>query len=365
MAAKSVVSPLARYRQLAPSASVFVSPLSLGSMNFGHLHQPMLGECTKETAFEILDHYFDQGGNFIDTANAYQGGETEKWLGEWMAARKNRDQIVLATKYTGMYKGLEPDLKIKSNYGGNGAKSMKLSLNDSLQKLQTDYVDILYVHWWNYTTTIPDSPAWVVAKANQYARDHGLRQFVVYQGQWSAALRDMEREIVPMCRDEGMGMCIWGVLNQGRFQTEAAFREREENHEGRNHGPVSERDRQVSKVLENLADAKGVTVTNVALAYIMQKEPYVFPIVGGRKLEHIKGNIDGLSVALTGEEVVRIDSAYMFDPGFPHIFLSGSVLKGTDAPQKNASRPSEVWLTTFQGTLDWVEAPQAIRPAPS
>ncbi len=116
MAAKSAVSLLARHRQLAPSASVYVSPLCLGTMNFGDSHASLLGECDKATTFQILDHFFDQGGNFIDTANAYQKGQTESWLGEWIAGRRNRDQLVLATKYTGFFKGLEADqIKIGSN----------------------------------------------------------------------------------------------------------------------------------------------------------------------------------------------------------------------------------------------------------
>jgi aryl-alcohol dehydrogenase-like predicted oxidoreductase len=174
-----------------------------------------MGECSKETAFEILDYFFSQGGNFIDTANGYQEGQSEMWLGEWMAARENRDQIVLATKYSSPYK-LSKQGKIQSNYGGNGIKSLRISVEASLKKLQTSYIDLLYVHWWDYAVTIPelmhslndlvvagkvmflgisDTPAWVVTKANQYARDHGLRPFVVYQGLWNAAIRDFERDI--------------------------------------------------------------------------------------------------------------------------------------------------------------------------
>ena len=259
-AAKHTDSPIARYRQLSPSVAVSVSPLCLGTMNFGDNYKAMFGECSKKTAFEILDHYFDQGGNFIDTANSYQSGEAEVWLGEWMAARQNRDRLVLATKYTGPHRTLDQSLKFRANYGGNGIKSLKLTLEDPLKRMQTDYVDILYLHWWNYTATIPevvqslndlvvsgkvlylgifDSPAWIVAKANQYARDHGLRQFSVYQGPWNATLRDREREIVPMCRDEAMEICAFSVLNSGRFQPDAVFKERQETKTGRAHIPVA------------------------------------------------------------------------------------------------------------------------------
>lgn len=383
MPAKTSVTPLACYRQLSPSAAIFVSPLCLGTMNFGDAFKAMLGQCSKQTAFDILDHYFDQGGNFIDTANSYQGGETESLLGEWMAARKTRDQVVLATKYTGPHRTSDPSINIRVNYGGNGIKSLKLTLEDSLKRLQTDYIDIFYLHWWNFTATIPevmhslndlvtsgkvlylgisDSPAWVVTKANQYARDHGLRPFVVYQGPWNAAFRDLEREIVPMCRDEGMGICAYSVLNSGRFQTSKVFREREEKNPGRAHIPVSERDRKVSSVLEKLADAKKTNLTSVALSYILSKEPYVFPIVGGRKVEHLKGNIEGLTVSLTAEDFAEVENAYQFDPGFPQTFLSGTIAAGSDAPQKLASRASEVRWTAVQGTIAWIEDPKAIRP---
>ena len=376
------VPRLSRYRQLSPSAAIFVSPLCLGTMNFGNKYKAMFGECSKDTVFGILDHYFEQGGNFIDTANSYQGGETELLVGEWMAARKNRDQIVLATKYTGPHRTADPNINVRVNYGGNGIKSLKLTLEDSLERLQTDYIDILYLHWWNYTATIEeimhslndlvasgkvlylgisDSPAWFVAKANQYARDHGLRPFVVYQGPWNAALRDLEREIVPMCRAEGMGLCAYSVLNSGRFQTEKTFAERALANPGRAQIPLSERDKTVSKVLERLANAKNVAITNIALAYILHKEPYVFPIVGGRAMEHIKGNIDGLAVALTSEDIAEIDSAYPFDPGFPHSFLSGTIAQGFDALQKLASRPSEVVWTASQARIDWVGGPTAIQ----
>ncbi|KAJ8097666.1 NADP-dependent oxidoreductase domain-containing protein [Lipomyces tetrasporus] len=338
---------LCRHRQLAPAASVRVSPICLGAMNFGDAYKERYGECSKETAYEILDYFVSQGGNFIDTANGYQAEQSEMWLGEWLASRNNRDQI-----------------------GGNGTKSMRISLEESLRKLQTSYIDLFYLHWWDFTVTIPelmhslndlvasgkvlclgvsDTPAWVVAKANQYARDHGLRQFVVYQGMWNASMRDFEREILPMCRDEGMGLCPYGTLNQGRFQTEAGFKEREMYSPGRNFKPLSEHDKKVSRVLEEVSKAKGVELTNVALAYVLHKAPYVFPIVGGRKVDHLKGNIAAL------------ESAYEFDPGFPHTFLSGTLFDNS-APM-GAYGPGDVWLTKQLGDFDWVQLSKPIKPA--
>lgn len=127
---------LNRYRQLAPSASVRVSPLCLGAMTFGESMSERYGICSKESAFEILDFFVSQGGNFIDTANTYRHGESEMWLGEWLAQRGNRDDMVIATKYTTGYRTHEKG-RIQANYGGNGLKSMRISLEASLRKLQT------------------------------------------------------------------------------------------------------------------------------------------------------------------------------------------------------------------------------------
>lgn len=350
-------------------------------MTFGGRNPERYGECSREDAFAMLDYFYSQGGNFIDTASGYQEGQSEVLVGEWMASRANRDQIVLATKYTTAYMTHHKD-SIQSNYGGNSAKSMKVSVDASLRKLQTTYIDLLYVHWWDYSTSIPelmhalndlvvagkvlylgisDTPAWVVAKANQYARDHGLRQFSVYQGMWNAAMRDFERDIIPMARDEGMALCPYGVLNQGRFQTREGFKEREKHNPGRKFIPTSDHDKKVSALLEDLANAKGVDLLNVALAYVMQKAPHVFPIVGGRTVEHLKGSIAGLSVVLTDEEVEKVEGAYRFDFGFPHTFLSGSLFD--HSTPRMAQKPGDVWLTKAMGKFDWVEQPKPIRPS--
>lgn len=148
-------SPLFRHRQLAPAAAVRVSPLCLGSMTFGGKQGSRYGECSREKAFEILDHFYNMGRNFIDTASGYQDRQSETIVGEWMASRGNRDEIVLATKYTNAYMTHHKN-RIQSNYGGNSANSMKVSVDASLRKLQTSYIDLLYIHWWDYSTSIPE-----------------------------------------------------------------------------------------------------------------------------------------------------------------------------------------------------------------
>ncbi|KAL8982680.1 MAG: hypothetical protein Q9205_002885 [Flavoplaca limonia] len=332
-------SLLGYHRILSPTAGVRVSPLCLGAMNFGDAWKQFMGECSKETVFSILDYFHSSGGNFVDTSNNYQHEQSETWIGEWMASRKVRDEMVVATKFTTGV-GFREGASIKVNNQGNHSKSLKVSLNASLRKLQTDYIDLLYVHWWDFTTSIPelmqslhhmvvagkvlylgisDTPAWVVSKANQYARDHALTQFSVYQGRWNAAQRDFERDILPMCEDEGMAMAPWSALGGGLFKTDEQLEETKR--EGRQGGAQSEEMRKISAVLNKVAKAKGTALTSIALRYVMHKSPYVYPIVGGRKLEHLKGNIEALGIDLTDEEVDEIDAALPFDVGFPMTML--------------------------------------------
>jgi aryl-alcohol dehydrogenase-like predicted oxidoreductase len=217
---------------------------------------------------------------------------------------------------------------------------MHISVNRSLKKLGTDYIDLLYVHWWDFSTSveevmvglnafitagkvlylgISDCPAWVVVKANDYARAHGLRPFSVYQGKWNASFRDMEREVIPMCQDQGMALAPWGPLGQGKFKTKEA---RSKEHEGSARASQSsENDMAVSDALEKVADRYNATMHGVALAYVMHKTPNVFPIIGQRKVEHLKANVDALSIRLTQHDLNEIDSAIAFDPGFPNTFI--------------------------------------------
>ena len=342
-----------------------------------------MGAMTKDSVFELLDYFHAQGGNFIDTANNYQNEQSEKWIGEWLASKGPdfRDQMVIATKYTTCYTSYQGHEENQhTNSAGNGTKSLHVSLKASLRKLQTDYLDILYVHWWDYSTSIPelmrslnticeqgkvlylgvsDTPAWVVSKANQYARDHGLRQFVVYQGQWSAANRDFERDIIPMCRSEGMALAPWGALGGGEFKTAKQREEMKARGEGRNMGGPSEKHLKLSDKLEEIASRKKTGLTSVALAYVMHKAPYVFPIVGGRKIEHLKGNIEALSLELSDEEIADIDGAAPFDVGFPMNFLGGP--KHPQGPKG----PGDVWLIDMAGHFDYVEDSKPIAPPQS
>lgn len=173
-------------------------------------------------------------------------------------------------------------------------------------------------------------------------------------------MRDFERDIIPMCRDEGMGLCPYGTLNQGRFQTEEGFKEREKSNPGRKFIPLPAEDKQVSRVLEKISKEKELSLLNIALAYIFYKAPYVFPIVGARKVDHISGNISALRLALSIDEIEEIESAYEFDHGFPHTFLSGSLFDHSQP--RAANGPEDVSHVKQLGQFGWVEGPKPIRP---
>ncbi|KAI0483421.1 aryl-alcohol dehydrogenase [Xylaria cf. heliscus] len=333
---------LGRYRILCPTAGVRVSPLSLGAMSIGSAWTDILGSMDKEQSFKLLDAYFEKGGNFIDTASNYQDEESERWLGEWMASRKNRDQIVLATKFTTDYKSHEYGKGKFVNACGNHKRNLHLSLRDSLAKLQTDYIDILYLHWWDWTTSIEevmdalhivvqqgkvlylgisDTPAWIVSAANTYARAHGKTPFSIYQGRWNVMRRDFERDIIPMARHFGMALAPWDVLGQGKFQTAKQVEERKNRGEtlrAYSGTEQTEQEIKVSAALAKVAEEHGIeSITAVALAYVFAKYPYVYPIVGGRKISHLEDNIQSLKINLTKEQIEYLESVTPFDVGFP------------------------------------------------
>ncbi|KAI0719832.1 Aldo/keto reductase [Cerioporus squamosus] len=353
MSAWSPIPPpptkLGYYRQLSSTAGVHVSPLCLGGMSIGDKWSNFgMGAMDKEASFKLLDAYYKAGGNFVDTANSYQDESSEEFIGEWMELRGIRDQMVVATKYTNHYKRGRDDIAQKVHYTGNNVKSMHISVEASLKKLRTSYIDILYVHWWDWDTSveeimhglhalrlagkvlylgISDTPAWVVSKANQYARDHALTPFSIYQGAWSILQRDFEREIIPMARAEGMAIAPWNVLAGGKIRTdEDEERRRQTGEKGRDirrdGWERTPEQRNVCLALEEVAKQVGSkSIQAVAIAYVMQKTTHVFPVIGGRKVEHLQANLEALNIKLSEEQIKYLESAAPFDLGFPLNFI--------------------------------------------
>ncbi|KAJ7165698.1 Aldo/keto reductase [Mycena crocata] len=368
------------YRTLSPLAGIHVSPIQLGSGGIGNKWRGLgQGEMDKESSFKLLDAYFDNGGNFIDTASSYQDEESESFIGEWAEKRNIRDQLVIATKYSSNYKARNQGISKKVTYVGNNLKSMHLSVAASLRKLRTTYIDILYVHWWDWDTSveevmnglhnlvvqgkvlylgISDTPAWVVAQANQYVRDNGKSPFVIYQGAWNVMERSFERDIIPMARAHGrqlelsynmnisytttgLALAPWSVLAGGRLRTDAEEeRRRATGEKGRTTDDRSwernEEEKKMSAALEKVAGEVGTkSITAVAIAYVMQKVPYCFPIIGGRKIEQLLSNIEALDISLSHEQITFLESVVPFDPGFPLTMIGNglkpSILMGSAA----------------------------------
>ncbi|KAB8249353.1 hypothetical protein BDV35DRAFT_378228 [Aspergillus flavus] len=268
-------SPLDRHRQLAPSASVRVSPLCLGAMNFGDAWKDSLGECPKETAFTILDY-------------------------SSITQRQNRDQLVLASKFSSSYK----TMRVTSFNQPITATAPNLCVSTS-----TFSISIAARSF---------ASGFLVARPGWWLRPINTLVITVYANPPCTkvvSFRGFEREILPMYRDENMGEVLWGTLSQGQFHTEAGYKEREQNNPGgKGRHPQM---------------ARETDLTSIALAYVRHKAPYVFPVVGGRKVEHLRGNIAALDLSLSVEEMAQIEAAYPFDHGFPHTFLSGTLFDGS------------------------------------
>ena len=245
---------------------------------------------------------------------------------------------------------LQP-IKIQANFVGNSAKSLKVSVDASLKKLRTHYIDILYVHWWDFRTSIrevmdslhalvmagkvlylgvSDTPAWVVSAANEYAISANKTPFCIYQGLWNVLDRAFERDIIPMARQYGLALAPWNVLAAGRIRTDAEEEERKASGENGRTFFVGEwlrndEEKKMVKALEQVAAEVGAkSVRSIAIAYLMQKTTHVFPIIGGRKVEHLKENLEALSITLTTKQMEFIESVKPFDPGFPHHLIVSS-----------------------------------------
>lgn len=376
-------TPLGRWRILSPKAGVRVSPFFLGGGSLGSAWEKIAGPMTKEKAFELLDAFYEAGGNAIDLANNYQNDESEIWVGEWIKKREAadpkanfRDQLVITSKYTASYKSYALGKNAARTTAGNSKKSLHVSLKDSLTKLQTDYVDILYLHWWDFSTSIEelmdsldivvksgkvlylgisDTPAWVVSAANVYASSHGKTPFSIYQGRWNVMIRDFERDILPMAKMFGMAIAPWDAAGGGRIKSVKQVEEKKKSGEALrsffNVPELQEEEIKFSAVLTKIAEVHQVESPSViALAYILNKAPNVFPIVGGRKVEYLHQNIKALSIKLTAEQVKEIEAVKPFDLGFPHNFLGGNPAEG----------PNRGLIANEIANIDYVQSSRAI-----
>ncbi|MFI6025034.1 aldo/keto reductase [Amycolatopsis magusensis] len=318
-----------RYRLLGRSG-VRVSELCLGTMMFGY---PDLGVATAGEAAGALKRFAEAGGNFLDTANRYAGGESERVVGELI--RADRDYWVLGTKY-----GLSTD-PADPNAGGTHRKSLRRAVEDSLRRLGTDHIDLYWVHIWDGYTPIEevvvaldelvrsgkvlylgisDTPAWLVSRAVTLAEERGLTPFSAIQVPYSLVERTVERELLPMAKALDLAVTGWAPLGGGLL-TGRYGSDRERPAEGRRAGSeISERDLAIADALNAVAEARGASSSQVALAWLraQQARALTIPIVGIRNEAQLADNL-GL-VDLDPEELRRLDEASALSPEFPHDF---------------------------------------------
>jgi aryl-alcohol dehydrogenase-like predicted oxidoreductase len=335
------------YRLLGRSG-LRVSPLSLGTMTFG---ADWGWGADKDEARTIFDAYVERGGNFIDTANKYTNGTAERFLGEFTAGR--RDGLVIATKYTLMERDGDP------NSGGNHRKSMVRTVEQSLRRLNTDYIDLLYLHAWDGTTPveeimralddlvragkvlhagISDTPAWQISRMQTIAGLRGWSPFAALQIEYSLIQRTVERELIPMARELGLGVIPWSPLASGVLT--GKYGPGDLAHDGGRaaaegtrkdiaaaNGSLTEHGLAVADVVKEIAASTGRTPSQVALAWTLLDPAVTAPITGVRTLKQLEDNLGAFDVRFTPDQLAALDRVSAVELGFPHDFLAAPMTR--------------------------------------
>lgn len=347
--------PLDHYITLGRSG-LRVSPLCLGAMTFG---EDWGWGSTVEASLEILDRYIARGGNFIDTANGYTKGHSEKIIGDHVgrhAAR--RDRLVIATKFTtNMYRG-DP------NGGGASRKAIIAQCEQSLRRLQTTYIDLYWLHVWDANTPVDetlralddlirdgkvrfigfsDTPAWKCAQAQTIAQLRGWSPLVALQIEYSLLERTVEGELIPMARELGMGVTPWSPLAGGTLTGKYTRADHGKHKANRGERVTARLDDRAYAIIDELARiAKEVdsTPARVALAWVMSRPGVSSTIIGARTLEQLDDNLAAATVALTAEQIGRLDKLSLPKLSFPMgmmamapvIVNGGTTVNGVYAP---------------------------------
>src|SRR5476649_890273 len=304
-----------KYKLLGRSG-LKVSELCLGIMGFGT--EAGWG-ADKETSFAIMDAFADAGGNFLDTANIYKLGTSEKIIGEYIS-NHDRDYFVLAIKYT-----LKNNLT-NPNASGNNRKNMMRSVDESLKRLKTDFIDILYLHIWDNITpidevlramddltkqgkinyaAISDTPAWVVAKGNTLAELMGWGQFIALQVEYSLIARTPERELIPMAKHFGITVTPWAPLAGGALT--GKYLRGDKGRIKPESNRLNERAIKITQVVVEIAKELGVSESHVALQWTMQQGFSAIPIVGATKVSQLEDNLKTIDITLSHEHLKRLN----------------------------------------------------------
>ncbi|WP_040950901.1 aldo/keto reductase [Gorillibacterium massiliense] len=319
------------YRKLG-NTGLDVSRFCLGCMSFGvaerWVHPWVLNE---ENSRPIIKKALELGINFFDTANVYSDGTSEEIVGRALKDYANRDEIVLATK-----------VHFRMHEGPNGAglsrKAIMSEIDKSLKRLGTDYVDLYQIHRWDYGTPIEETMealhdvvkagkaryigasamyAWQFLKALHVAEKNGWTRFVSMQNHLNLIYREEEREMLPLCKEEKIGVIPYSPLASGRLTrdwSETTHRSETDQVQKSKYDATADADRLIVERVAAIAEKRGVPRIHIALAWLLQKEPVTAPIIGATKLSHLEDAVGALSVKLTSDEIASLEEPYVPHP---------------------------------------------------
>ena len=308
-----------------------VSELCLGTMTFG---EDWGWGAPRDDARAMFDAFATAGGNFIDTSSNYTNGAAERFVGEFITA--DRDYWVVATKYTLRRPGSNPaDL----NAGGNARKNMLRTVEQSLGRLATDHIDLLYLHMWDYSTPvdevlralddlvhsgkvlyigISDTPAWVVARAQTMAELRGWEQFVAYQGAYNVLDRGMEADVLPMTGALGLSVLAFDLLGGGVLT--GKFNRPGGPGEATRASGCSPEQLAAAEVLLRVAEETGHSAAQVAIQWVARRAAHIIPILGARRPAQLDDNLGALDFELSAEQLATLDAIHPLPREYPHTF---------------------------------------------
>ncbi|GGA32093.1 aldo/keto reductase [Paenibacillus physcomitrellae] len=309
-----------------------VSRLALGCMSYG---DPDRGNHTwtlnEEQSRPFIKRALELGINFFDTANVYSDGTSEEIVGRALKDFANRDEVVIATKVHGV-------MRPGPNGGGLSRKAIMSEIDNSLKRLGTDYVDLYQIHRWDYNTPIEETMealhdvvkagkaryigassmyAWQFQKALYTAERNGWTRFVSMQNYLNLLYREEEREMLPLCQAENIGVIPWSPLARGRLTRDwedTSLRSENDNFARTLYTATEEADRKVAAVVKEIAEARGVPRAQIALAWVLQKQPVTAPIIGATKTHHLEDAVSALEIVLTADEIQRLEEPYVPHP---------------------------------------------------
>lgn len=305
-----------------------VSELCLGTMTFG---EEWGYGASKEVSHQIFETFLQAGGNFLDTANLYTNGASERYLGEFV--QSEREHLVLSTKYTMANPGRDP------NAAGTQRKNLVQSLEASLKRLGTDYIDVYVIHIWDFLTPleevmqalgdvvragkvlyvgISNTPAWIISRANMLAELRGWTAFTGMQIEYNLTQRTAERELLPMARSLDLAVTVWSPLASGILTGKY--------NQGQGSGrqglaSANEHNLVIAGEVVKIAEARGCSPSQVALSWVRQQPGVVIPVLGARTVAQLEENLQCVQITLTEEEMRRLDAVSQIDLGYPHTYL--------------------------------------------